>query len=451
MLIFSKGVERMTTLEQFVKEKYGSPDWFVEFVKEIPNQQRVMDVMAKKQYLNGNHKILKRQSYQYKGEVFYPRTIVLQYAKTILNFQKAYLLQIPITLTGNEKVVKEYQKVNRQGKYDRINLKILDKILKYGQVAEYVYLENGIIKSKLIDPSESYPVYNENNKLIGFVQAFMNDGIDYFTVFENDVVSEYNNKGGQLKLTGRYHNLSGLPIVYHNDNELSDTEGRSELDDWISILDNMESLLSKYADATEKFLDPIFINIGQQLKGDGLPADIVGKGINIDDGGDAKYLQAQLDYKSFETIYKTLLQSLLDVSQTPAVSMNKTDISNLSEVSIKLLFQLANIKAGNNEQFMREGLEQRFEKIRKLLGFKGIMFSDDEYETLDIVFKYATPANDKEIIENLKQLQEMGAISLESILSHSPYTNDVQMEINKINIEGMNQRVNQTVSDVNNS
>ena len=430
-------------LQQYINDKYDSAsDWFVTFVQEVSNQQRVMDVMSKKEYLNGNHKILQRQPYKYNGKEFHPRKIVLQYAKTLLNFQKAYLLQNPTTLTGNERVVKQFQKVGRKAKFNRINLKLLDKVLKYGSVAEYVYMDNGIIKSKVIDPSEGYPVYNHNNNLIAYIQAFMNDGIEYYTVYDSNYVTEYDNNGGELRLTGRYNNLSGLPIVYHNDNELSEIEGRSELDDWISILDSMEDLISKYTDSFYKFMNPIPVAIGQQLKGEGLSSDVVGGGISLDDGSDFKMVGNGLDYKSFESIYKTLLQSLLDTSQTPAVSMNKTDISNLSEVSIKLLFQLANIKASGNEQFIREGMEQRYDKVRKLLELKGITFSDENYETLDIVFQYATPSNDSEIINQLKELRDMGAISLESLLSHSPMTTDVNMELNKIMSEHKNSTVN---------
>jgi len=140
----------------------------------------------------------------------------------------------------------------------------------------------------------------------------------------------------------------------------------------------------------------------QQLKGEGLPSNVVGGGVTLDDSSDFKFEGNKLDYKSFETIYKTLQQALFDVSQTPAVSMNKTDISNLSEVSINLLFQLANIKASMNEQYMREGIEQRFDKIRELLALQGIEFNDDDYDSLDTVFMYATPVNDKEIIQNLQ-------------------------------------------------
>lgn len=421
------------SLEQYINNKYeGAKYWFVEEVSNLQNQQRVQDTIDKKEYLNGDHAILHKASYKYNGKEFTPRKIVLQYAKTLLNFQKAYLLQNPITLTGEEAVITAFQKVNRKAKYNRLNLKLLDKLLKYGQVAEYVYINNGVIKSKLIDPSEGYPVYNAENELIAFVEAFVSDAITYYVVYTEATVAKYDNAGGELRVTEQYSNLSGLPVVYSNDNELLEVEGKSELDDWISILDSMEDLISKYTDSFYKYMNPIPVSIGQQLKGEGLPASVVGGGITLDDGSDFKLVSNGLDYQSFESLYKTLLQSLLDTSQTPAVSMNKTDISNLSEVSIKLLFQLADIKAGMNEQFIREGLEQRFDKIRRLLELQGINIDNDDYDSLDVVFQYAKPSNDKEMIENIKELRDMGAISLESILEKSPLTTDVRMELDKI-------------------
>ena len=424
-------------LEQYIKDKYDSAsDWFVEFVQEIHNQQRVQDVLAKKEYLSGNHKILQSPSYKYNGKELHPRKIILQYAKTLLNFQKSFLLANNITLTGKEEVVKAFNTVNRAGKYDRVNMRLLDKILKYGSVAEYVYMDGNVIKSKLIDMSEGYPFYDHENNLLAFVQAFMNDGIEYYIVYEESTISEYNNAGGTLKMTGRYHNLSGLPVVYRSENELSDVEGRSELDDWVEILDSMEDLISKYTDSFYRFMNPVPVVTGQQLKGEGIPSNIVGGGLTLDDGAEFKFEGNKLDYKTFETIYKTLLQSLLDVSSTPAVSLNKTDVSNLSEVSIKLLFSLANVKASMNEEYMREGLEQRFDKIRRLLEYKGIKFNDEDYDTLNMVFQYDTPSNNTEVIKNLKELREMGGISLESLLEKSPYTTDVVTEMERLQSEG---------------
>lgn len=112
--------------------------------------------------------------------------------------------------------------------------------------------------------------------------------------------------------------------------------------------------------------------------------------------------------------------------------MGKVDISNLSEVSIKLLFSLADIKASMNEKYMREGMEERFDKIRKLMELKGKRIGEDAYDSLGIVFQYARPQSAKEVIDNLKVLSDMGAISIESILEHSPYTTDVVQEMGRL-------------------
>jgi len=186
----------LSTLQQYIKEKYNDPYWFVEFVNEIHNQQRVQDVVAKKEYLNGSHAILKRQSYKYNGKEFHPRKIVLQYAKTLLNFQKAYLLQYPVTLTGDKKVIEEFSKVNKKAKFDRTNIKLLDKVLKYGMCAEYLYIDNGVIKSKILDPSEFYPLYDHEQNLIAVVEAYIVDGISYYTVFTDKTVEKYSDAGG---------------------------------------------------------------------------------------------------------------------------------------------------------------------------------------------------------------------------------------------------------------
>lgn len=420
--------------------------WFIEEVNNYTNQTRVSQVIELREYLSGLHAIMQRPAEMYNGKEFEPRKIVLQYAKTIINFATSYLLSKPITISGTKNVVNQFKKVYKKGKYNRLDFNILDRMIKYGRVAEYVYLDdNKEIKSKLINPEDSYPVYSIDNEYIAFIESYTGiDSISYYNVYYADRVERWTNENGNINHIGTFNNVSGLPIIYHNQNELDDTDGISDLLDIINVLDNMEDLLSKATDAYYKHIIGIPIVTGQQLKGDGLPSEIIGGGLNLDDGSTFDFKSNQFDYKAFETLYKTLVQSLLDVSSTPAVSMNRTDISNLSEVSIKLLFQLADIKASLNEQYIREGIEQRFDKIRGLLELKGINISDEDYDTLDVVFSYARPMNDKEIIDNLNVLNDMGAISLESILERSPYTVDVVQELERLaNDAGSNRKSNE--------
>ncbi|WP_035351385.1 phage portal protein [Fictibacillus gelatini] len=424
-------------ISQYIKEVYdGKPDWFVEECNKVSISQRVQKILDIKEYLNGRHAINQRPNEMFNGKRYETRKITLQYAKTILNFQTSYLLKNPVSLSGDETVVGEYKKVYNKGKFHRIDHSILDKMVKYGEGWEYLYFdEKRNIKSKLINPEEVVPVYNDEGKLIAVIQNYMVDAIDYYVVYTPDTVEKYDNNGGELRLVDRKPNISGLPICYINQNEVSDLYGRSDLEDIISILDNLEDLISKATDGYYKYITGIPVAIGQQLKGDGLPKDVVGGGLTLDDGADFKFVHNQFDHKAFETLYKHLLQSLLDISNTPAVSMNKTDISNLSEVSIQMLFSLADLKASLNAKYLEKGFEKRFEAIRRMLKYKGITFSDDEFDTLSVVFVPSTPKNEKEIIENLEKLQGMGAISLESVVEQIPYIHDKVQELERIKAE----------------
>ncbi|BDH63305.1 hypothetical protein MTP04_34350 [Lysinibacillus sp. PLM2] len=439
----------MDIQEYITRTHSGNDKWFIEEVSMPYHQERIKDILDKKDYLSGQHAILNRLPEQYNGKSYEPRKIVLQYSKTILNFQTSYLLKNPVSLTGDEDTVAQFKKIYKKAKYNKIDFEILDSIVKYGSAYEYIYVEDGNIKSKLIAPEDSYPVYNYKNELIAFIEYYVADFSDYYTVYYTDRVETYTNAGAgedNFYMLDYKKNVSGLPICYKNVNELDSRFGKSDLDDFIGILDNMEDILSKFADSFYKHHNPIPVVVGQQLKGDGLPNHIVGGGLVLDDGSDFKMVSNQLDYKSFETIYKTLKQALLDVSNTPAVSLNNTDVSNLSEVSMKLLFQLADIKAGLNERYIREGMEQRFEVIVELLGRMGIVINDEQFDSLEIVFQYSRPTNEKDIIDNLKVLSDMGAISIESILENSPYTKDVAQELERLSGNGKSE-VNTVVNE----
>ncbi|WP_217581062.1 phage portal protein [Lysinibacillus sp. GbtcB16] len=431
-------------LEQYVKKKYGAvkPYWFIEEVGLMQNAERVRTVKDIKDYLSGEHNIKNRPKFVYNGEIIEPRRIVINMAKTIISFKSQYLLKNPVTMIGEESMVSKLNHASKLSRYDDKNNKIMTQLVQYGQVAEYVFIDNkGRINSKIIDSENGTPIWNQNNELIGFIESYIFDGITYWYVYDDKTVTEYTNEGGEPHYIGTYISLSGLPIVYKTTDVLDDTSGRSELLDWIPILDNMEDTISKYSDAFYKFMNPIPVVTGQQLR-DAIPQEVVGGGINLDDGADFKFESTNLDYNSFRELYGKLNQTLLDVSNTPAVSMNKTDISNLSEVSIKMLFQMADTSAGEYETYMRNGMYQRYEKMARLMRYVGEgSISDDELISLEFKFQYNTPSNNKEVMENLKVQHEMGAISRETIIEQSPYVSDVPLELERLAREGQNSKV----------
>ena len=428
-------------LQEYINAFYdGKEDWFIEECNQYNAQQRIQNIIDIKQYLSGKHAILNRAIEMYNGKEFHPRTIVLNYAKTILDFSTSYLLKNPVTIAGDEQSVPVIKDIYKKGNYNKIDYDILDKVCKYGSVAEYIYVgADGNVVSKLINPEDSFPIYDEQNEYIAFIEHYTSImNVSYWNIFTKDTVQKWDDLGGEINFRGEFNNPSGLPIIYKNKNELDDTQGRSDLEDYVNIIDNLEDLISKYTDSIYKFINPIAVVSGQKLtigkNGEGsLPTTLVGAGLELDDGSTFDFKQGALDYKSFESVWKVLYNSLLNVSSVPAVSMGVQDVSNLSEVSIKLLFSLADLRAGINEMFLRDGMIQRFKKIERLIKAKGIAIN--VYD-IDVVFQYARPMNEKDIIDNLKTLRDMGAISLQSALEQNPYVYDVASEMEKIKGEG---------------
>ena len=438
-------------LKEYIQEFHGNDnDWFKKETDDFNHDKRIKKIFDIQDYLDGKHKILNKQPEMYGGKEFNSRKIVLQYAKQILNFQVSYLISNPLTLSGTDTVVNEFKKVYKKGKFHRQDYKIIDYVTKYGHCFEYLYFdENRNIQSKLIKPENSYPIFNDENQMIGFIEHYTSNGVSYWNIYDNNTVVRYTNKGGNISLIGEYRNVSGIPTHYHNQSEVDDNYGRSDLEDIISIIDTMEDMLSKLSDSFHKFHTPIPIVTGQQITDGALSKDIAGAGLSLEEGSSFNLVTSKLDYQSFSTIWKTLMQSMLDVSGTPSVSMNQGTVANLAEVSIKMLYTLADMRAAQNEMYFKDGLYDRFDKIKRMLEYLGVVFNEEDYDTLDVVFAYARPLNESDVINNLKVLSDMGGISLESLLERSPYTVDVVQEMERLkgNSRNKDDTVNASVND----
>jgi len=423
------------TLKEYIQKYYdGSNNWFQDEVTNQWHVERVQNILDLKEYLSGKHAILYRPNEQYNGKPYKTRKIVLQLAKTLLNFETSFLLKNPVTLTSEDKATLEaFKEVYTKARYNSIDLKILDKVVKYGETYEYVfYSENGNITSRIIPAEDSYPVFDETGNMIAFIEFYIVDGISYYIVYTENEVIQYTDDTGELHITGRYKNLSGLPIQYKTINELDSCKGRSSLEDYISIIDSLEDLLSKYHDGLYKYIAGIPV-----LKGTGLTSkdekgridpNAVGFLLQIDDTAEFEIVQNKMDSASFKALYEILMAQLLNISQTPAIAMNAVEISNLSETSIRMMYSLASVKARLNEDALLDGFIQRWDRIKKLLALKGIQVSGD----ISCTFEYDVPLNSVEVINNITTLKQNGLISLETALSRTPYIYDVSTEMQKI-------------------
>lgn len=427
-------------LQQYIKLNYNSNElWFIEEVQQFHHQKRVLDVIKRKKYLNGKHAIMDRVVENYNGKPYEPNKILLQYGKLILNLEQTYLLGNRLTITGSEDVAKEMKRVYKKGQYDDVDFRLLGNVIKFGDAYEILFVDSKskAIKSKVIENENAYPVYDDEGELVSFIEHYVagEEANEYFILFSETEVQKYSTIGtGELHLISKSKNVGGLPIHYHNVNELNPLFGKSDLDDFVGIVDQLEDILSKFSDSFYKHHNPLTVVSGQELTVGGLSKHIVGNAIHLDDDSTIELKSVDLNEKAFSEIYNTLKQELLNISSTPAVSMNNTDISNLSETSLKILFTLADMKGKMNEKYLRNGLETRFEKVFELLNRKGIEFEEEDMDSLDIKFNYSKPQNETEIIDNLVSLNSIGAISNETAIEINPYISNTAQELERLNV-----------------
>lgn len=431
----------MQTLNDYIKENYdSSPTWFKDVIGESWQQNRINNILSVKEYLSGKHLIKEKRMEYHNSKPFKPAAINMNYAKMITEFQTQFLLKNKLTLScDNTETLKSIKDIYNKGKYPLFDPKLANAMIKAGEAYEYVYLDSdGNITSKLFDGADSYPVYNDMGQLIAFIHFYCIAGVSYYQVFTPETVTTYDDNGGNLRQTGEYENISGLPIPYIIPSELDELQGVSSIVDYIDLLDSMEKLISKYHDAFYKFLQPTPVIKGDPLNlgRDGeakIDPNVVGYALQLKEDGGMEYLTGKMDYASLKALYDILKQSLLDIAGMPSVVMAGSEISNISEVSIKLLYSLSMIKAAMFEQYLKWGYNIRFEQIANILRLKGINI---DVSGLEVIFEYNLPSNAKEVIENLKMLRDMDAISLQTLLGRSPYIYDTTQEMALIEQEG---------------
>lgn len=438
--------DTMDRLSYYIEKQYGNnPKWFQEEVIQGNHAQRISDVINNRDYLSGRHKVLLRQDSQYKGKQLIVNKTVINYAKTVIKFHNTYLLGKPTALScSDETTLKTFNDIYRLGQYATVDYQIIDRVNKFGDAYEAIYVDNGVIKSKVLDNACSYPVYDDMGNYISFIEHWTDvyTAISFWNVYYPTYVEHWDNEGGELRLVST-DNSVGLPIHYHNFNDEDYTRGFALLNDIKPIMDALEDVMAKMSDSIYvNVLNPMPVAIGQRIESS-IPTDAVGYVMNLD-VGDFKYANCSLDYNSIKLYLDNMKQFLNDVACMPSVLGSSTNIANISEVSMQILLMMANVYADENKKWLNIGFQERFDMFKKILAMQGIKVNGD----VEIIYNVAMPVASTEMITNLKALQEMGAISRETIMEKTEYVSDVEVE--KKRLQGEEPIVNDAKKSKNN-
>lgn len=421
------------TIDEYIRSNYGdNPYWFVEECEAPYHLVRIANVRANKDYLEGQHAILGRENTVYKGKVLETKKTVLNYAKTILKFHADYLLGNAVDLSGDEVTVDLFNEIYKNGDYESIDFNILDRVNKFGDAYEVVYYDEGEIKSKLLDSGDCNPVHDDYGNYLALIETWTNarSNITYWNVHYDGYTEMYDNEGAQMNMRATVMN-NGLPIHYHNVNDSDYLFGQDLLKDMKPVLDCIEDTISKLGDSIYIYsLNPLMVSAGQRIENT-MDADAVGYCLNLEMGSDVKMLTTEIDYNTIKLYLDNLKTFLTDTAMFPSVLANNTNVANVSEVSISLLFKLAEAMAKNNMKWLNIGFKERFKQFKKILSLVGV----SNLGEVRVDYNLSTPVASNELVGNLVALKGAGLISTESALEKVPYVADVEVEKVRINTE----------------
>ena len=188
--------------------------------------------------------------------------------------------------------------------------------------------------------------------------------------------------------------------------------------------------MSKLGDAVYTLsMNPIPVATGQRIDSS-IPADAVGYVLNLD-VGDFKYANCQMDYNTISLYLDQMKKWLSDVACFPSVFSSNGNISNVSEVSIRMLFHMASLLADENKKWLNKGFRERLNRWSMMMNMQGLGTIDD----VDIIYNYNLPSATAETIANLHMLKGMGAISVETIIEKSDLIASKDVELERLKAE----------------
>lgn len=153
--------------------------------------------------------------------------------------------------------------------------------------------------------------------------------------------------------------------------------------------------------------------------------------INLEDGGRFDYASAIIDLATLELLLHELVNQLCAVAQVPSVVFNG-NVSNVSEVSLKLLFTQLDNKSKRTAAYLKEGFYARWDAMRKLMREQ---ITDADFDSLDVVFNYNRPTDNTATINDLAKQYAAGAMSKKTFIEKSPYTDNAEVELAQIEKE----------------
>ena len=404
--------------------------------KKLLERYEVLD-----KYYDGEHKILVRTL---SSSSLPNNKIVANHAEYITDMATGYVFGAPITYSGDG--ADELNKIFTEIDEDSHNNELALDMSIFGVGYELLYMNDdevpypeltvvsplnsflvvdSTVKHKPLFGVTYYPKYDIEGTLKGYdVNVYTDNSITHY--FFTDLTNE-----SPTIDEPEEHFFGNIPLVEYKNNKRL----RGDFEGVITLIDAYNLLQSDRVNDKEQVVDALLAIIGASL-GDDTDEKVETakllkelKIIELDEGGDAKWLVKNLNETEIEVLKKALKDDIHEFSKVPCLT-DENFVGNASGVAMKYKLLGFEQLGRTKERYFKKGLRQR---LKLMSNIENIRAKNIDSSNIDITMKRSLPVDD-ELAARIAQETE-GFISWETRIKRFDGEIDVDEERKRLDEE----------------
>ena len=393
-------------------------------------------------YYDGKHDILNRTL---SSDSLPNNKLICNHAEYITDMSVGYVFGTPISYTGDESI-EQLNDIFIEIDEDSHNNELALECSVCGVGYELLYMNDEDVPTPelaVLSPLNAFlvvddtvkhkpmfavsysPKYDIHDTLKGFDVCVYTDMkvIRYFFTTLQD-------KSPKL-IDEEEHYFGAVPVIeYQNNKKL-----KGDFEGVISLIDAYNLLQSDRVNDKEQMVDALLAVVGASL-GDDQDEKVETtrllkemKIIELDEGGDAKWLVKGLNEQQTEILKKSLKDDIHEFSKVPCLT-DENFVGNASGVAMKYKLLGFEQLGKTKERYFKKGLRQR---LKLMANIENIRAKNIDVKAIDITMKRSLPVDD-ELLARIAQETD-GFISWETRVQRFDSEIDIEEERKRLEEE----------------
>lgn len=411
-------------------------------VKCIDAHKELVDRYSKlNNYYDGEHKILFRTL---TTESLPNNKIVCNHAEYITDMATGYVFGAPITYSGegSEELNNIFTEIDEDSHNNELALDMSifgvgyellymnDDEVPYPELAVVSPLNSFLVvdstvKQKPMFGVTYYPKYDIEGTRKGYdVNVYTDESITHY------FFTDLSNESPEVD-EPEEHFFKDIPLVEYKNNKRL----KGDFEGVITLIDAYNLLQSDRVNDKEQVVDALLAVIGASL-GDNEEEKVETakllkelKIIELDEGGDAKWLVKNLNETEIEVLKKALKDDIHEFSKVPCLT-DENFVGNASGVAMKYKLLGFEQLGRTKERYFKQGLRQR---LKLMSNIENIRAKNINPSNIDISMKRSLPVDD-ELAARIAQETE-GFISWETRIKRFDGEIDIDEERKRLEEE----------------